>query len=220
MPKIEAEIQKKLKQATGHDWVCQLWDYIFIWLTTSKKEIIPEIPRIPGNNQEYKQYPENPTGHCLSATSFNRTKVYIFPDVCSILISCHWIEAAQHPPTPPVPSLQKIQFSLPHSQTRCLFTSILKKYNTRYNTCSRSCYKDILLTQLRLKKNIYLFKTLNQLPRVLLVCSPTSSSLSHLIFPLLSPKWVFFKSIWRILWIKYFLWLFPTSSWVFVSLLF
>ena len=80
--------------------------------------------------QEYIQYPENPTGHCLLATSFNRTKVYIFPDVCSILISCHWIEAAQHPPTPPVPSLQKIQFSLPHSQTRCLFTSILKKYNT------------------------------------------------------------------------------------------
>ena len=76
------------------------------------------------------------------------------------MISCHWIEAAQHPPTPPVPSLQKIQFSLPHSQTRCLFTSILKKYNTRYNTCSRSCYKDILLTQLRLllrKKNLFSF---------------------------------------------------------------
>ena len=107
MPNIEAEIQKKLKQATGHYWVCQLWDYIFIWLTTSKKEIIPEIPRIPGNNQEYIQYPENPTGHCLSATSFNRTKVYIFPDVCSILISCHWIEAAQHPPTSPRPLFTK-----------------------------------------------------------------------------------------------------------------
>ena len=71
---------KKLKQATGHDWVCQLWDYIFIWLTTSKKEIILEIPRILGNNQEYIQYQDIPTGHCLS---IGRRFIYFLTYVAS-----------------------------------------------------------------------------------------------------------------------------------------